>query len=69
MELHALLTGLAISTDTLAVSDVDHWMEDFDKDNDGQISELEFMNGVRPQNRTQSVFFLLQTDLSLGWPS
>jgi len=48
VELHALLTGLAISdSESIAMGDVDHWMEDFDEDNDGLIVESEFINGLR----------------------
>eukprot|EP00873_Tetraselmis_striata_P007709 jgi/Tetstr1/427973/TSEL_018047.t1 len=45
-ELHALLTGLAISEDSFVLEDVDHWMADFDTDKDDVISELEFSNGL-----------------------
>jgi hypothetical protein len=44
-ELHALLTGLAISDDSFVFEDVDNWMADFDTDKDSFISELEFTNG------------------------
>lgn len=47
-ELHALLTGLAISSKAGAPEDVDHWMQDFDEDNDGKITQLEFVNGLPP---------------------
>mmetsp|Transcript_38807 Transcript_38807/g.91895 ORF Transcript_38807/g.91895 Transcript_38807/m.91895 type:complete len:533 (+) Transcript_38807:126-1724(+) len=46
-ELHALLTGLAISSESLAMEDTAHWLDDFDLDKDGLIDSSEFVAGLK----------------------